>query len=215
MMRRSALLIVPILLLTGVIPSSAHADGEWVPLWNGKDLSGWEQVGPGRFTTDNGALKTEGGMGLLWYTPRKIGNAVIRVVFKPEKADANAGVFIRIPSRPTEPWMPVHKGYEVQIDDSGDDHHVTGVLYSFTKAMARPTKPGEWNTMEITLDGPRTIVRINGTLVTDFTEGSPVRPPNAGEPERGPRPNEGYIGLQNHGDDDKVWFKEVSIRRLR
>jgi hypothetical protein len=103
----------------------------------------------------------------------------------------------------------------VQIDDSGDDHHVTGVLYSFTKAMARPTKPGEWNTMEVTLDGPRTMVRINGTLVTDFTEGAPVRQASTGEPERGRRPHEGYIGLQNHGDDDKVWFKEVSVRRLR
>ena len=38
-----------------------------------------------------------------------------------------------------EEWMPVHYGYEVQIDNepekSGeDDHHVTGTLYSLTKA---------------------------------------------------------------------------------
>jgi hypothetical protein len=214
MRRRSALLTVTLLLL-GAGPLRALSDREWTPLWNGQDLSGWEHVGPGKFTNENGALKTEGGMGLLWYTARKIGDSVLRIVFKPERADSNAGVFIRIPSRPTEPWMPVHKGYEVQIDDSGDDHHVTGVLYSFTKAMARPTKPGEWNTMEITLDGPRTLVRINGTLVTDFTEGAPVRQANPGEPERGPRPHEGYIGLQNHSDDDRVWFKEVSVRRLR
>jgi 3-keto-disaccharide hydrolase len=214
-MRRHALLIAPMLLLAAALPLTAQPDGEWVPLWNGQDLSGWEHVGPGTFAVENGALKTEGGMGLLWYTPKKVGNAVVRVVFKPEKADANAGVFIRIPSRPTEPWMPVHKGYEVQIDDSGDDYHVTGVLYSFTKAQARPTRAGEWNTMEITLDGPRTIIRINGKLVTDFTEGGAVHEAKQGEPERGPRPEEGYIGLQNHSDRDKVWFKEVSVRRLR
>jgi hypothetical protein len=30
---------------------------------------------------------------------------------------------------------------------------VWGVLYSLTKVTARPVKAGEWNTMEITLDG--------------------------------------------------------------
>jgi hypothetical protein len=44
-----------------------------------------------------------------------------------------------------------------------------------TKALAHPQKePGEWNTMEITLDGPRTLVYVNGVKVTDFTEGDEV-----------------------------------------
>jgi hypothetical protein len=189
--------------------------GGWKQLFNGKDLTGWEHVGPGKFLVENRLLKSEGGMGLLWYTKEKIGNAVIRVVYKPEKKDSNSGVFIRIPERPTEPWMPVNKGYEVQIDDEPDDYHVTGVLYSVTKAMARPGKPGEWNTMEITLDGPRTIVELNGVKITDYTEGQPVPPKkHPWEPDRGPRPNEGYIGLQNHSGKDTVYFKEVAVERL-
>lgn len=213
-MRRILTVTLALVVLSIASHAGARSDG-WTPLWNGRDLSGWQQVGPGKFVVENGALKTVGGMGLLWYTERKIGNAVLRVVFKPESPESNAGVFIRIPDRPTEPWMPVHKGYEVQIANSGDDHHVTGVLYSFTKAQARPAKPGEWNTMEITLNGPRTIVHINGVLVTDFTEGAAVRPASEGDPERGPRPAEGYIGLQNHGDQDVVWFREVSVRPVR
>jgi hypothetical protein len=35
------------------------------------------------------------------------------------------------------------------------------------------------------------------------------------EPHRGPRPPEGYIGLQNHSDNDVVFFKEVAIRSLK
>jgi hypothetical protein len=104
-MRRRALPMLAILLVAGAAGLRSQPEGEWIPLWNGQDLSAWQQVGPGKFTTENGALKTEGGMGLLWYTPRKIGNGVLRVVFKPEKADSNAGVFIRIPERPTEPWI--------------------------------------------------------------------------------------------------------------
>jgi hypothetical protein len=70
--------------------------------------------------------------------------------------------------------------------------------------------------MEITLDGPRTIVHVNGVLVTDYTEGDPVPPKKVWyEPDRGPRPLEGYIGLQNHGPDDVVYFKEISVRPLR
>jgi 3-keto-disaccharide hydrolase len=193
----------------------AQSDG-WKQLFDGKDLKGWEHVGPGSFTIEDGMLKTQGGMGLLWYTPEKIGHSVVRVVFKTVRPTSNSGVFIRIPERPTEPWMPVNKGIEVQIDNNDDDYHCTGDLYSMSKALARPQKPpGEWNTMDITIDGPHTIVTVNGVKVTDFTEGQPVPPKKeTWEPDRGPRPDSGYIGLQNHSSTDAVIFKEVAVRPL-
>ncbi len=186
--------------------------GEWKQLFNGRDLTGWEHVGPGRFVVEDGLLKTEGGMGLLWYTPEKIGNAVLRIVYKTEKRTDNSGVFIRTPEKPTEPQMPINRGYEVQIDDSEDDYHVTGVLYSLTKALARPGKTGEWNVLEIALEGSRTVVFLNGVKVTDYTEGEPVpAKQKRWEPDRGPRADSGYIGLQNHSDKDVVYFKEVAV----
>jgi hypothetical protein len=69
--------------------------------------------------------------------------------------------------------------------------------------------------MEITLDGPHTIVYLNGVKVTDYTEGQPVPPGKFSfEPQRGPRPLEGYIGLRNHSNNDIVFFKEVAVRPL-
>jgi hypothetical protein len=198
-----------------VIVSTAQTEN-WKQLWNGRDLTGWEHVGPGKFVIESGLLKAEGGMGLLWYTPEKLGNGVIRAVYKTNKKDDNSGVFIRIPERPTEEWMPVNKGYEVQIDDSQDEYHITGVLYSLTKAMAAPGKTGEWNTMDITLDGLHTIVTLNGVKVTDYREGEPVPAKKASyEPDRGARPEMGYVGLQNHSDTDTVYFKEVAFRPLK
>jgi 3-keto-disaccharide hydrolase len=194
---------------------------EWKQLFNGKDLSGWKHVGPGNMTAENGLIQTHGGMGLLYWTGQKFSNCRIRVVYKMRDHNDNSGVFIRIPIEPREPWMPVHYGYEVQIDNqpedsNEDEYHVTGTLYSLTKPKARPGKPGpEWNTMLITLDGPRTIVTLNDVLITDYTEGQPVPERKFDfEPQRGMRPLEGYIGLQNHSDNDIVFFKEVAVGPL-
>lgn len=216
----SAIPIV-ILALTAVLsaPGLARSQdtGGWKELFDGKDLDGWQHVGPGEFVVQDGMLVTKGGMGLLWYTGGEVANSQIKVVFKTATKDSNSGVFIRIPEKPTEPWMPVNKGYEVQIDNADDDYHCTGVLYSLTKAMARTDKPpGDWNTMLITLDGPHTVVELNGAKITDYTEGQPVPPKHKQyEPDRGRRPDEGYIGLQNHPGNTPVYFKEVAVKPLR
>jgi hypothetical protein len=198
------------------------ADAGWKQLFNGKDLTGWKHVDKGSMSVENGLIQTHGGMGLLYWTGGKIGDCQLRVVFKMRDHNDNSGVYIRIPIEPREAWMPVNYGYEVQIDNDPekgheDEMHATGTLYSLTKPLARPGKPGpEWNTMEITLDGPHTIVVVNGVKVTDYTEGQPVPPKKLWfEPERGRRPNEGWFGLQNHGDHDVVFYKEVAIRQLK
>jgi hypothetical protein len=201
-----------VLLITG----SLSAQQPTRSLFNGKNLDGWQQVGPGSFVVKDGMMKTEGGMGMLWYAQEKIAHATVRIVFKLTAQESDSGVFIRIPDKPTEPWMPINRGYEVEIGDWPDDYSCTGVLYTFTKALARPIKAiGEWNTMDITIDGPHTVVYLNDVKVTDFTEGQPVPPKHQRsiDPDRGPRQDSGYIGLQNHPGSD-VYFKEVSITPL-
>ena len=200
--------------------TAAAQSTQWKQLFNGKNLIGWKHVGPGTMVVEDGLIKTQGGMGLLYWAGEKVGNCVLRVVFKTQRKNDNSGVFIRIPIEPREEWMPVHYGYEVQIYEAGDDYHRTGALYSLTQALARSAKPlGEWNSMEITLDGPRTIVVLNGVKVTDYIEGQavPERKSNS-EPQRGPRPLRGYFGLQNHPREDKqdsqVHFKEVAVKPL-
>ncbi len=197
--------------------ATANADGPWKQLFNGKDTSGWEHVGPGSFTVENGLLTTHGGMGLLWYTGEKFGACVLHVVFRGNSPNANSGVYIRILDKPKEPWYAVHFGYEVQVEDAADDYHRTGVIYSMTKALAKPPLPPDgWHTMEITLDGQHTLVLVDGATVTDFRGTDPVPPRKMWyEPERGPRPDVGYMGLQNHDGRSTVEFKEVSVRPLR
>ena len=190
-------------------------------LFDGKDLRGWKHVGPGGFTVEHGLLRSYGGMGLLYWAEAPFADCEIKVVYRMTHDNDNSGVFIRIPAEPTEPWMPVNKGYEVQIDNhpelgGEDDYHVTGTLYSLTKPLSKPGKPGpEWNTMVIRLEGPHTQVFVNDEKVTDYTEGQPVPPKKLSfEPDRGLRPDKGWIGLQNHSDKDIVEFKSISVLSL-
>jgi hypothetical protein len=191
--------------------------GDWKPIFNGRSMEGWQMCGPGEVRFEKGELVTYGGMGMLWYAREKFGDCRIRVVFKPTTGKDNSGVFIRIPEPPRDPWFAVNRGYEVQIENRGDAWHRTGTLYSFNEAKKTVhARVNEWNMMIITLEGKRTLVEVNGVLVTDFSEGDPVPPKVKDyEPDRGPRPNSGYIGLQNHDDDGRIHFREVSVAPLR
>jgi hypothetical protein len=202
--------------LAMIAAAGAQAAGpEWKPLFNGKDLTGWEHVGPGEFTVENGVMRTSGGMGLLSYSGEKFGNAVIRVVYRGTTTPANSGVYIRIPEIPKDPWFAVHFGYEVQIDDGRDEFHRTGSLYSLSPAEEFPPSKNGWNTLEIAIEGQTTTVSVNGKQVNKFDGTQPVpERKKYYEPRRGPRPDSGYIGLQNHDGKSILEFREVSMRPL-
>jgi hypothetical protein len=206
------------MILSCGMPALAQSNPGGKPLFDGKSLDGWDHVGPGRFVIENGQLRTEGGMGLLWYSREKLGDCVIRVVYKTGTPRSNSGVYIRIADKPSDPWYAVHHGFEVQIADGGRPARGTGSVYTFAEAKAQPGKPQEWNTLEITLKGHRVSTAINGTPVAEFDAGE-LKPQaeertGEGDPARGPRPESGYIGLQNHDKDSIVFFKEVSVRPL-
>lgn len=184
-------------------------------LFNGRDLSGWTMTGPGSFTVEEKLLTTNGGMGLLYYNVKPFRNSTLKVVFRTMSERGNSGIIIRLPEKPKDPWYGVHNGYEVQIDSAGDVWHRTGAIYSLSKAEGewQQNPKGEWNTIEIRLEDQVTTVSLNGKKVNTFVEGSPVPERKQWyEPIRGPRPAEGFIGLQNHDGNSKVQFREISVK---
>lgn len=185
-----------------------NPDGyEIVTLWNGSDLQGWSQAGPGEFVMVDDALKSTGGMGLLWYSAEAFEDFVLEFEWKAEEASDNAGVFVRFPDLTPRiaageagEWVAVNEGYEIQICDAADDKHNTGSVYSFQGPTSMPTHPaGEWNSYRIQVVGQRYTIHVNGELVNEF------------DGERGVR---GHIGLQNHGDADVVYFRNLSVLKL-
>jgi hypothetical protein len=196
--------------------------GEPRRLFNGKNLDGWKSIPryPGQpagdFVVENGVLMTGTQKGTLWYTGEKIGNARIRVVYKLANGQGNSGIFIRIPKEPQSEEDCIHGGWEVQIDDGADEWHRTGSLYSMTKSLSQAAKPaGEWNTLDITLNGQRTTVHLNGILASEYDGVAPApERKRSSEPVRGPRPDSGYIAIQNHDNRSVVSFREISVEPL-
>jgi hypothetical protein len=177
-----------------------------IELFNGVNLDGWRQAGPGGFRVDNGMIVTEGGMGLLWYSGREFGNFELKVDWKVTKKSDNSGVFVRFPV-PTvsnepggDPQVAIKQGYEVQIDDEGAPDglmiHKTGAIYGVQPPeKIASNQPGEWNTFLIRIEGQIYNVTLNGEpVIINF---------------KGNRSMRGHIGLQNHSPKDQVSFRNI------
>lgn len=176
------------------------------PIFNGKTLDGWKQAGPGKFGVVDGELRSEGGMGMLWYQAKELKSYSLKLDWK-MAGDDNSGVFVGFPAS-DDPWSAVNNGYEVQIDATDAADRTTGAVYGFKSAdikardrVLRP--PGQWNSYEIRVQGERLQIFLNGVKINDFTNTDPVR-----------SLKDGYIGIQNHGADDQVSFRDIQLREL-
>jgi len=184
--------------------ASSDNDSNFTSIFDGKTLDGWKMAGEGRFVIveSDAALKSEGGMGLLWYSENIYKNFILKLEWKVSDEDDNSGVFVRFPNPDDNPNIGVREGYEIQIDDRGGNPiHQTGAIYDFaapSKVVSKP--PGQWNIMEIQVINYSNTVIINGQKVTEFT---------------GSRLTEGYIGLQAHDDKSKVSFRNIMIKEVK
>ncbi|QIP73759.1 DUF1080 domain-containing protein [Streptomyces sp. VN1] len=191
---------------TGQVKADCKPAKGYRDIFNGQTLEGWKQAGPGKFNVKDGTLETEGGMGLLWYKAKELKSYSLKLDWKMQ-GDDNSGVFVGFPAS-EDPWSAVDKGYEIQIDATDEPDRTTGSIYTFkaanTKARDQVLRPpGQWNSYEIKVRGERLQVFLNGVKINDFTNKDPER-----------SLTDGYIGLQNHGADDQVSFRNIQLKEL-
>ncbi|MBZ6140656.1 MULTISPECIES: ThuA domain-containing protein [Streptomyces] len=191
---------------TGQVKADCKPAKGYRDIFNGQTLEGWKQAGPGTFNVKDGTLETEGGMGLLWYQAKELKSYSLKLDWKMQ-GDDNSGVFVGFPAS-EDPWSAVDKGYEIQIDATDEPDRTTGSIYTFkaanTKARDQVLRPpGQWNSYEIKVRGERLQVFLNGVKINDFTNKDPER-----------SLTDGYIGLQNHGADDQVSFRNIQLKEL-
>ena len=195
------------------IVDNEEKNTDFVNLFDG-NLDGWIMIGDGSFAIifEEGdykkqfpLLKTQGGMGLLWYSKKKFKDFILRLDWKVTRLEDNSGIFVRFSNPQNDPWHAVSSGYEIQIDDlalpNKDSIHMTGAIYGFMGSSKVASKPiGCWNNLYVSVEGQMYTVIINDEKVIDGFQGN--------------RNKEGYIGLQNHDDKSTVYFKNIFIKEI-
>jgi hypothetical protein len=185
-------------------------------LFDGKSLDGWKLMGghgPG-YVVENGLLvcPAEGGGNL--FTQKEYSNFVFRFDFR--MADgANNGIGIRAPFE----GDAAYQGMEIQILDNAKDQwgkirseQAHGSVYDVIPARTGYLKqPGEWNTEEITADGRRVKVVLNGVIILDANLDM-VREPEVLKKHPGLARKSGHIGFLGHGT--RVEFRNVRVKAL-
>ncbi|AYY15444.1 DUF1080 domain-containing protein [Actinobacteria bacterium YIM 96077] len=205
-----------------------------------ESLLGWSQAPGGHFELqDDGTLLSQGGLGMLWYSAEEFDDFSVRLQFRdvaPEGHHANSGVFVRFPDprtpveeRPecgttgaaetSQAWVAIYCGQEIQIyDGESGEPQKTGSIYNFDPVGlddAGATPKGQWNDYEIrVVDQQYTIIR-NGEVINEFDNSPGQESSRDGDPPTDLRQfASGFIGLQNHGNDDLIEFRNIRVREL-
>lgn len=201
-------------LLACLLSGPLAADEGFEPLFNGKDLRGWLLVyknsGKGCYAEDGKIVfPPDGGGNLL--TIQEYANFIFRFEFRFEPG-GNNGVGIRAPLS----GDVAYTGMEIQILDHDHEKYRgwlkpwqrNGSVYDVFPPRADALKPaGEWNEEEITADGSRITVKLNGTLITE-ADLSSVTDPQVLKKHPGLRRTAGHIGFLGHGS-------LIELRNLR
>ncbi len=214
------------------------SDG-WILLFDGENTDGWRNYGEASFPKgwiiDDEALMCKGsGRGEAGAADggdiifdQKFSDFHLKLDWKVSEG-GNSGIFYLGQEDPQYPyiWMTAP---EMQILDNDrhpdamlgkDGNRKAGSLYDLIPANPQNAKPaGEWNSVEIISYRGTIVHKMNGETVLEYHLWTPKwneMVANSKFPELNENwadvAREGYIGLQDHGDD--VWFRNIKIREL-
>jgi hypothetical protein len=209
-MRHRAMLLLAFLVLALTPLLGMQTSSPWVPLFNGKDLSGWKNNGHNKFVVEKGTIIGESTTKEYGYltTDKTYRNFNLKLQFRP-LASGNSGVFTRSRIIGMDPEHgPDIEGMQVEVDPSVGNH--TGGIYESggrgwliqpTAEGEKALKPGHWNTLEIEVHGNRYVTRLNGVQIVDYTDTAP-------------KFTDGVIGLQLHmGGGVKMQWRNIEIQQ--
>ncbi|HIJ66105.1 MAG TPA: DUF1080 domain-containing protein, partial [Candidatus Hydrogenedentes bacterium] len=171
----------------------------WRPLFNGKDLTGWKEVGDASWQVlEGGILRVDGAPMTTrseLRTTDEFGDFELRLSVRPHTR-ANSGVFFRGTGR--NPWP---RTYEAQVDNH-DPRQFTGAIWDQVPASERRATDNCWFHMRITAIGPHIQVAVNGKTVVDYVSTKHDKCPS------------GWISLQGHDPNSIVDFKDIEIKPI-
>ena len=184
--------------------------------FNGKNFEGW--AGPtNNYSVDHGSIQCLKGKGGTIYVNDELGDFSARMEFKLPPG-GNNGLAIRYPGSGDTAYVGM---CELQVlDDSAKKYaklhpaQYHGSAYGMAPAARGYQRPvGEWNFQEVTVDGSRIKVELNGTLILNADLANVEKPMYDLGKFKGRLRKSGYFGFAGHGD--AVSFRNISIRNIK
>ena len=192
----------------------AEAQKGWISLFDGKSLDGWKAgENASTFSVEDGAIKVAGPRSHLYYVGEVSNHVFKNFEFKARvktTQGSNSGLYFH--TRYQEKGWPAH-GFEVQINNSHTDYIRTGSLYEIVDVREVFVKDEEWFTEHIIVRGNHVVIKINDTVVVDYTQpANPLRVPD----ERKTRViNPGTFAIQGHDPKSVVYLKDIQVKPLK
>lgn len=137
-------MLASFVLLCALAASNVVAQ-EWLPLFDGKSLDGWEKIGKddSKWEFKDGEMQGSGQASMLVCTKGPYKNFKYRAEVKINDK-GNSGLYFRTTRKPG-----FTDGYEAQIDSTHTDPIRTGSLYGFNHVYKQLVKPDTWFTYEL------------------------------------------------------------------
>jgi len=190
----------------------------FINLFNGENLDGW--VGNKvSYQVENGLIVIDpngGGNGGNLFTENEYSDFIFRFEFQLTPG-ANNGLGIHAPLK----GDAAYSGKELQILDNTAEKYAELKPYQFHGSVygVIPAKRGflkavgEWNQQEVTVQGSKIKIVLNGTTILDedFEEASENGTMDK-KKHPGLKKTKGHIGFLGHGD--VVRFKNIRIKDL-
>lgn len=140
--------------------------GEWVPLFNGKDRSGWRNLpkAPGNWHVENGILIEKGLFGGLFSLEDDWTDLHLRVEAK--YAGAGTGILLRAPFA----GKPGAESYDVFIGGKMGTGSLRISGRDTIRIKDKLVPPDTWFTMDVILRGHHFLIKVNGEVVTNYDD---------------------------------------------
>jgi hypothetical protein len=116
-------------------------------------------------------------------------------------------------------WVAIFCGQEIQIyDGETGEPQKTGSIYNFDPLgldQAGATPKGQWNNYEVKVVGQHYTIIRNGVVINEFDNTPGKQSSRPGDPPTDLRQfASGFLGLQNHGTNDLIDFRNIRVREL-
>ena len=206
----------------------------WMLLFNGENFKGWRGYNDKAFPDSGWVVEDQtlrcigsgqgeaGGAGGDIIYDQKFKDFHLKLEWKISKG-GNSGILYMAKEVEDQPiWQSAPEmqvlDNQRHIDAELGDNRMAGALYDLIAPDPQNTKPaGEWNQVEIMVYQGTVVHRMNGEKILEYHLGTDewkemVANSKFSEYEDFGKYREGYIGLQDHGND--VWFRNIKLKKM-